>query len=108
VTGYAFAAALQHAHRAAHERMQDGEWVRQLNMSFGDDQSAAWELDFAHNTLAGRQQLAAVLGRPVSFDDIIETDCFAAPTDRAMVRAAFSPEHTGVRRIALEHDVVSA
>ncbi|MBS0385713.1 MAG: hypothetical protein JSS00_10250, partial [Proteobacteria bacterium] len=45
VVGYAFAASLQHAHRAAHERMQDAEWVRQLNMSFGDCQSAAWELD---------------------------------------------------------------
>jgi len=108
VAGYAFAAALQHAHRAAHERMQDGEWVRQLNMSFGNDQSAAWELDFARSTLAGSQQLATVLGRPVSFDDITGNDCFAAQADRAMVRAAFSPEHTGVRRIALEHDVISA
>jgi signal transduction histidine kinase/ActR/RegA family two-component response regulator len=108
VVGYAFAAALQHAHRAAHERMQDGEWVRQLNMSFGDEQSAAWELDFARNRLAGGQQLAAVLGRPISFEDIIENDCFAAPADRAMVRAAFSPENTGVRRIALQHDVISA
>jgi len=107
VAGYAFAAALQHAHRAAHERMQDSEWVRQLNMSFGEDQSAAWELDFARRTLAGRQQLAAVLGRAVSFDDIIENDCFAASADRAMVHAAFSPEHTGVRSIALEHDVIS-
>jgi signal transduction histidine kinase/ActR/RegA family two-component response regulator len=107
VAGYAFAAALQHAHRAAHERMQDGEWVRQLNMSFGADQSAAWELDFARGRLAGGQQLAGIVGRPVSFDDIIGNDCFATTADRPMVRAAFSPEHTGVRSVALEHDVIS-
>lgn len=105
--GYAFAAALQHANRAAHERTQDGEWVRQLNMSFGDDHSAAWELDFSRGKLAGGHRLASLLRRPVSFDDIIGGDCFAAPADRAMVRAAFSPEQPGVRSIALEHDVVA-
>jgi signal transduction histidine kinase/ActR/RegA family two-component response regulator len=105
--GYAFAAALQHANRASHERMQDGEWVRQLNMSFGDERSAAWELDFARGHLAGGPRLANLLGRPVSFGDIIGGDFFAAPADRAMVRAAFSPEHAGVRSIALEHDVVN-
>ena len=107
VAGYAFAAALQHANRAAHERAQDGEWVRQLNMSFGDDHSAAWELDFSRRQLAGGHRLAGLLGRPVSFDDIIAGACFAVPADRAMVRAAFSPEHTGVRSIALEHDVMT-
>ncbi len=108
VAGYAFAAALQHAHRAAHERMQDAEWVRQLNMSFGDQQSAAWELDFAQRRLIGGYRLAAVLGRPVSFDEILTEDCFATPADRAMVRSAFSPESAGVRSIAMEHDIVGA
>jgi signal transduction histidine kinase/ActR/RegA family two-component response regulator len=108
VVGYAFVAALQHAHRSAHDRMQDGEWVRQLNMSFGDEQSAAWELDFGRRALTGGHQLAAVLGLPVSFEDIIQSDCFAAPADRAVVRAAFSPKHGSARRIALEHDVIAA
>src|SRR6185295_3065306 len=70
VAGYAFVAALQQAHRASHERMQDAEWVRQLNMSFGDQQSAAWELDFARRRLDGGYRLAALLGRPVTFDEI--------------------------------------
>ena len=108
VAGYTFAAALQHTKRASHERVQDGEWVRQLNMSFGDDQSAAWEVDFAHRHLAGANQLAILLGRPVSFEDIIGGDCFAVPADRAVVHAAFSPEHVGARRIALEHDLIAA
>ncbi len=108
VAGYAFAAALQHAHRAAHERMQDAEWVRQLNMSFSDTQSAAWELDFAQRRLVGGYRLAALLGRPVSFDEILSEGCFATPADRAMVRSAFSPESAGVRSIALEHDIVGA
>ena len=108
VAGYAFAAALQHAHRAAHERMQDAEWVRQLNMSFSDTQSAAWELDFAQRRLVGGYGLAALLGRPVSFDEILSEGCFATPADRAMVRSAFSPESAGVRSIALEHDIVGA
>ena len=95
VAGYAFAAALQHAHRAAHERMQDAEWVRQLNMSFSDTQSAAWELDFAQRRLVGGYRLAAVLGRPVTFDEILAEGCFATPADRAMVASAFSPESDG-------------
>ncbi len=106
VASYAFAAALQHTHRALHARMQDAEWVRQLNMSFGDSQSAAWELDFSRRRLVGGYRLASVLGRPVTFEDIIEQDCFAAPADRAMVASAFSSDSAGVRSIALEHDVV--
>ena len=31
--GYIAAAALHHAHRASHARVQDAEWVRQLNMT---------------------------------------------------------------------------
>ena len=108
VAGYAFVASLQHAHRAAHERMQDAEWVRQLNMGFGEAQSAAWELDFTRRRLDGGYRLAALLGRPVSFEEILAEDCFAAPADRAMVHSAFSPERAGVRSIALEHDIVGA
>ncbi|MBS0383885.1 MAG: response regulator, partial [Proteobacteria bacterium] len=51
-------------------------------------------------------RLASVLGRPVTFDDILAQDCFATPADRAMVRSAFSPDSAGVRSIALEHDFI--
>jgi signal transduction histidine kinase/ActR/RegA family two-component response regulator len=103
---YVFGAALQHMHRAAHARMQDAEWVRQLNMSFGETASAGWELDFERGRLAGAQRLGALLGRPIAYADIVERACFAPATDRALVHAAFSPERGAIRRIALEHEVM--
>ncbi len=106
--GYIFAAALYHSHAASHARMQDAEWVRQLNMSFGEVSSAAWEIDFTRQRLVGAPRLAAVIGRAVSFADIVEHDLFAPAADRGLVRAAFAPVHGAIRQIALEHDVVSA
>ncbi|MEZ5996823.1 MAG: ATP-binding protein [Hyphomonadaceae bacterium] len=104
--GYAFAAALHRNARAAHARDQDGEWVRQLNMSYGDGASAAWELDFERRTLAGADALAALLGRPASYADIAEGACFAPEADKALVMGAFAPAHGAARRVALEHDVL--
>ena len=106
--GYVFAASLHHVHRAAHARMQDAEWVRQLNMSFGDAASAAWEIDFLRGRLIGAQRLAEFLGRPVRYADVVETGCFAAPEDRALVTAAFAPERGAVRRSAMGHDIIRA
>jgi signal transduction histidine kinase/ActR/RegA family two-component response regulator len=104
--GYVFAAAMHHAHGAAHARMQDAEWVRQLNMSFGENASAAWEIDFVRGRLVGAQRLASLMGRTITFRDVVENACFAPAEDRALVRAAFSPARGAVRRIALEHEVV--
>ncbi|MGD9982241.1 MAG: hybrid sensor histidine kinase/response regulator [Hyphomonadaceae bacterium] len=106
--GYVFGAALHHNHRAAHARVQDAEWVRQLNMSFGDAASAGWEIDFERRRLAGAQRLGALLGRPVAYADIADRACFAPAHDRALVQAAFSPERGAIRRIAIEHDVMRA
>jgi len=103
--GYVFAAVLQQSHRANHARMQDAEWVRQLNMTFAEADAAAWELDFARGRLIGAPRLAAVLGQSVSYRDVI-AGCFAAPQDRTLAVSAFAPVRGGVRRIALEHDVV--
>ncbi|OQW61871.1 MAG: hypothetical protein A4S17_08950 [Proteobacteria bacterium HN_bin10] len=105
IGAYMFATALHHMHRAAHARMQDAEWVRQLNMSFGDAASAAWEIDFTRKRLVGAPRLAALLGRHVSYADITERACFAPSADRALVQATFSPERGAVRRISLTHDV---
>jgi signal transduction histidine kinase/ActR/RegA family two-component response regulator len=105
---YVFMAALHRVHAASHARVQDAEWVRQLNMSFGEAPTAAWEIDFERGRLAGAQRLAALLGRPVSFADVVDGACFAAPEDRALVKAAFAPERGEMRRIVLEHDVVRA
>ena len=105
---YIFAAALHQAHRAAHARMQDAEWVRQLNMSFGEGASAGWEIDFERHRVSGAQRLGALIGRPVSYADIVERALFAPAQDRALVHAAFAPEPGAVRRIALEHEVLRA
>jgi signal transduction histidine kinase/ActR/RegA family two-component response regulator len=103
---YVFALVLHYAHRAAYARTQDAEWVRQLNMSFGEAHSAAWEVDFERGRLVGAQRLAGLLGRAVDYRDVVHNACFAAPEDRALVKSAFSPQRGAVRRIALEHDVM--
>jgi signal transduction histidine kinase len=104
---YLLAFAIHHAHAAAHARMQDAEWVRQLNMSFGEtNAAAAWEVDFSRSRLVGAQHLGALLGRTVTFHDVVGGGCFAAPEDHALVRAAFAPGRGAVRRIALEHDAL--
>jgi signal transduction histidine kinase/ActR/RegA family two-component response regulator len=105
--GYVGVAAMHHAHVAAHARMQDAEWVRQLNMSYGDA-AAGWEIDYVRGKLVGAGQLAALLGRPVDYADVVERACFAAPSDRALVKAAFSPRRGAVRRIAVEHEALRA
>jgi signal transduction histidine kinase/ActR/RegA family two-component response regulator len=105
---YVFAATLHANHRAAHARMQDAEWVRQLNMSFGESKAASWEIDFERQRLSGAHRLGALLGRSVTYADMVERACFAPPEDRALVQAAFAPSHGAVRRIALEHEVVRA
>jgi signal transduction histidine kinase/ActR/RegA family two-component response regulator len=106
VVSHTFVATLNATHRAVHGRRQDAEWVRQLNMSFADAQSAAWEIDFTREQLVGGDRLAGVLGRLVSYDDVVDRACFAAPGDRALVASAFSRAQYGVRRILLEHDVI--
>ncbi|MBL8545944.1 MAG: response regulator [Hyphomonadaceae bacterium] len=108
VIAYVFGACIQQTHRASHARMQDAEWVRQLNMSFGDGSSAGWEIDFERDRVSGAQRLGALIGRPISFSDIAQRSFFAPAADRALVNAAFSPAPGAVRRIALEHEVVRA
>jgi len=102
---YLLMQVMQSTHAAAHARMQDAEWVRQLNMSFGEAESSAWEIDFTRERLIGASRLGAVLGRSVSYRDVID-GCFAAIEDRALVKGAFAPKRGAVRRIALEHDAI--
>jgi signal transduction histidine kinase/ActR/RegA family two-component response regulator len=105
--GYVFAAALHHVHAASHARMQDAEWIRQLNMNFGEGGAAAWEIDFTRGKLIGAQRLGGLIGRPVSFADVVDRALFAPTEDRTLVRSAFAPAPGAVRRIALAHDVVT-
>ena len=77
-------------------------------MSFSDASSAAWEIDFTRERLIGADRLAALVGRPMSYRDVVDGACFAPPEDRALVKSAFAPTHGPVRRIALAHDVVRA
>lgn len=102
--GFVFAATLHHNHTASNTAMQDAEWVRQLNMAFGDASAAAWEIDFARGRLIGGDKLAAVLGRPVSYRELIE-GLIAAPEDRALVKSAFAPQRGPMRQIVLEQAV---
>ena len=92
---------------AAHAAAVNVELVRQLNAGLQDGH-AAWEVDFAAETLEGAEQLSAILGRPVSFADIVENACFAAPEDREVVEQTFRAFAGPSRRIALVHDVVRA
>ncbi|MCX7359937.1 MAG: ATP-binding protein [Alphaproteobacteria bacterium] len=107
-SAYIFGRALHQTNGAAHARAQDAEWVRQLNMSFGDGASAGWEIDFERGKVAGAQRLGALIGRSITFADIVDRAFFAPSQDRALVNAAFTPAPGAVRRIALEHDVVRA
>ena len=102
---YVAAAAMHHENRASHARLQDAEWVRQLNMSYGDA-AASWELDYTREKLIGAQRLGSLIGRRVSYSDVIERACFADRDDRALVKSAFAPSPGAVRRIAIEHDVL--
>ena len=106
--GFAAAACLHQVHRASHARVQDAEWVRQLNMSFAGAGAAAWEIDYTRGKLVGGERLSALLGRSVTASDLIERACFAPAHDRALVTAAFSPVAGAVRRISIEHDVMRA
>ncbi len=108
LAGFAFAATLHHVHLASHAEAQNGAFVRQLDIMFSEDDVAAWEVDFTRERLEGGDKLASLIGRPVSYQDIIGGACFAAPEDCALVKAAFAPYPGAMRRIALEHNVVGA
>ncbi|MBL8543555.1 MAG: response regulator [Hyphomonadaceae bacterium] len=106
--GFAAAAVLHHMHQASHARQQDVEWLRQLNMSFGEKGDAAWEINYASGQLIGAENLARVLGRPVSFADVVERGCFASAGDRTLAVGVFTPANGPMRRVALEHAVIDA
>jgi signal transduction histidine kinase/CheY-like chemotaxis protein len=105
---YVFASIIQQQRTAAYAQVLNAEWVRQLNMNFGKAKSAAWELDFASATLSGGERLAGLLGRSVTFRDIVATGCFAAPGDHGLAKTVFSPNVGAPRRIAFEHDAISS
>jgi signal transduction histidine kinase len=107
VGAYVFASALHQAHRAQHARMQDAEWLRQLNMSYGEAGAAAWEIDFERQKIVGGEKLAALIGHDVTYTDVI-SGAFAAPADRALVKTAFAPQTGATRRIAVEHQLRGA
>lgn len=107
VGAYVFAATLNQAHRAQHARMQDAEWLRQLNMTYAEGGAAAWEIDFERQRLIGGDKLAALIGRDVTFQDVV-SGAIAAPADRALVKGAFAPAQGATRRIAVEHQVRGA
>lgn len=106
LAGYAFAAALHHAHRAKHARMLDREWVRQINRDYADSGAIAWELDFPRQTLAGADKLARIAGQPISYHDVVHGGMFAPEGERALVCGHFAPG--GSRQVLFEHDMACA
>lgn len=108
LAGYAFFAQLHQTRLNAHARAQNVEWVRQFNMANANVAQAAWEVDFARGELFGGERLGALIGRAISFRDIAEGGCFAAPEDKSLVQAAFAPFRGPTRRFSIEHDALMA
>ncbi len=106
--GYVLMGALHQVNRAAEARRQDAEWVRQLNMGFRGAPSAAWELDYERGEIVGGDALAALIGRPLSYHALVDSACFAAPSDRALARTIFEPSAGPMRQVAIEHGVMRA
>jgi signal transduction histidine kinase/ActR/RegA family two-component response regulator len=88
-------------------RTQDEEWVRQLNMVYGEARSAAWEIDYTTQRLIGGANLARVLGRPVTYDDIV-SGCLAPEHERALVSSTLGPNRGPTRRISLVQTIMCA
>jgi CheY-like chemotaxis protein/signal transduction histidine kinase len=105
LSGFVFAAALHHTHRAKHERMLDVEQLRQLNTHGVLASAMAWEANFRRRSLIGAEKLAALTGHAVSFDDVV-AGLFAPAEERALVRDIFTPGCS--KQIILEHDIVRA
>lgn len=102
--GFVAGAALYHTHRLSDARAQDAEWLRQCNMLESD--SAAWELDFARQRIVSGERLAHMLGREISYHELVDTACYAHDQDRALAASAFAPSSGPPRRIALEHEAI--
>ncbi|MEJ0059865.1 MAG: ATP-binding protein [Terricaulis sp.] len=105
-----FLGALRYAHRTecaeAHAEAENAALLAQLNAALGGSDAAAWEIDFVGAKLAGGERLAALIGRDITYRDVVERGCFAALEDQALVQAAFSPNAGAMSRIALEHTVL--
>ncbi len=106
--GFITAAVIHHVHQASHARRQDAEWVRQLNMSFGSEETAAWEIDYERGKLIGAERLGRLIGRPIAYADVVERGCFASALDRQLAVSVFAPRPGAVRRVALEHEAIGA
>ncbi|MES1156474.1 MAG: hypothetical protein ABUL73_01730, partial [Alphaproteobacteria bacterium] len=108
---FAFAATLRYASRARagqeHADAEDDIFLAQINAALDGSASAVWEIDLITGMLHGSESLSALLGRDVSYDDVMDRGCFASPEDRALVRAAFRPNAGAMTRFAIEHTVLS-
>jgi signal transduction histidine kinase/ActR/RegA family two-component response regulator len=88
-------------------RAQDEEWVRQLNMIYGEARSAAWEIDYTTQRLTCGANLERVLGRPVTYHDVIN-GCLAPECERTLVTSTLGPCRGPTRRISLVHTIARA
>jgi signal transduction histidine kinase/ActR/RegA family two-component response regulator len=106
-----FAAALRYARRAerakTHGEAENAALLAQLSAALEGSQSIAWEIDFVRRDLIGAERLSALMGRDMTYRDVVEHGCFAAPEDQALVQAAFTPGMASMSRMALEHAVLS-
>jgi signal transduction histidine kinase/ActR/RegA family two-component response regulator len=103
---FGFCAALSVAHARGHAAREDEEIIRQLNAALTHGEAAAWEAHFARRTLVGGESLAALFGRPVDYESVVEQACFAIGADNTLVKTAFAPQWGPFRRLAIEHEAL--
>lgn len=102
LAAFAFIAALQHAHSASLSRAQDREWLRIANMGALDE--ITWEIDYENERVFGAERLAALLGRQITYDDIIDHALFTPAPNRAIARETFAPVPGPARHTMFEHE----
>jgi signal transduction histidine kinase/CheY-like chemotaxis protein len=111
LVGGGYLAALHYAHRSeaaeAHADAENAALLAQLSAALHGSDAIAWEIDFTAADLAGGERLAGLLGRTVTYQDVVAHGCFAAPEDQALVQAAFSACARPMSRIAIEHAVLT-
>ena len=79
--------------------------LAQINVCMEPEDGCSWEIDFQSKQLRGGERLSRLLGRAVSYKDVVDGVLFAPEHDAELVRDAFSKLEGPARRIALVHDV---
>ncbi len=96
--------ALFDRYAVSRARTQHAEAVRQANMARAN--AATWAIDYRGGVLHGAKALSDVIGRSVTYREVVDRACFAPAAEQDLVLDAFKPRQGASRRISLEHNVV--